>query len=508
MIRVSQWTEIRRMYYVDHVSQREIARRFKIDVKTVRRALSRNTDPSTWKANRRPRPRLLDPHREAIVGWLKQQPKLTAKRVGRLLVEGSTVSVLPSERTVREYVALLKKELNKPEAFVHRTHLPGETMEVDFGQDWVTINGRDVKVHFLVVTLPASNAYFAKAYLCEKLECLLDGVLQAFRYFGGLPKRVVFDNTPLCVKRVLKGTDRLETRRFEAFRGSFPFAAEYCAPAKGNEKGSVEGGVKYVRHNCLQPQPDVESLEALNAAILAELERDLPLRRHPDGGTCAEALAAERQALRPLPLHLPEACVTETRVVNKFGHVKHDTVTYSVPTEYVRQPATVKVFAETIRIAVGDKVVAEHPRLFQRKAMSLALDHVLDTLEFKSRAAPEATAVRLADLPAVFEELRQALHGRTRHANREWVQVLKLLRTHPLDVLEGAVETALMQDTPRLAAIEMLLRQRTQGPSLIPPAVPLMGRDDLRALDVPPADLSAYDALDRADGNGDGEEVA
>ncbi len=184
-------------------------------------------------------------------------------------------------------------------------------------------------------------------------------------------------------------------------------------------------------------------------------------------------------------------------------------MTYSVPAELVRKPATVKVFAEMVQVAIGDRVVAQHPRLFQRGAMSLSLDHILDTLERKSRAAPEATAVYLADLPAVFETLRQELHRRTDHANREWVRVLKLTRTHPLDVLEGAVEAALLADTPRLAAIEMLLRQRSRGPALVPPAVPLADREDLGAMDVPAADLSAYDALDRTGGvDSDGEEVA
>ncbi len=509
VIRVSQWSEIRSLYFVEHVPKREIARRFEIDIKTVRRAIRRADGPESWKEERSGRGRRLDPHRGVVIGWLREQPKLTAKRIGRLLVERGLLETPAAGRTLREFVAEVKGELFAAEAFVHRTHVPGETMEVDFGHEDVVIGGRELKAHYLVVTLPASNAYFAKAYSRETLECLFDGVLRAFRYFGGMPKRVVFDNTSLCVKRILRGPDRLETKRFEGFRGAFPFSAEYCAPGKGNEKGSVETGVKYVRRNCLQPLARFDSMDALNAAILAELERDLPLRRHPDGGSCAEALSAERQALRPLPLHVPEACVMEARIVNKFGHVQHDTVTYSVPAEHVRKPATVKVFAEMVQVSIGDRVVAQHPRLFQRGALSLSLDHILDTLERKSRAAPEATAVYLADLPAVFETLRQELHRRTDHANREWVRVLKLTRTHSLDVLEGAVEAALLADTPRLAAIEMLLRQRSRGPALVPPAVPLADREDLGAMDVPAADLSAYDALDRTGGvDSDGEEVA
>ena len=118
-----------------------------------------------------------------------------------------------------------------------------------------------------MATLPASNVYFAKAYPLERLESLLDGIESAFTYFGGVVERVVLDNTSLAVKQVLAGRDRAETEAFAAFRGAYPFRAEYCAPAKGWEKGSVETGVKYVRNLVFRPRPNVESWAALNALI-------------------------------------------------------------------------------------------------------------------------------------------------------------------------------------------------------------------------------------------------
>ena len=79
-------------------------------------------------------------------------------------------------------------------------------MEVDFGESWAEVAGVPCKVKYLVATLPYSNVYFAKAYPLERLESLLDGIASAFA----------------------------------AFRGAYPFRAEFCAPAKGWEKGSVE----------------------------------------------------------------------------------------------------------------------------------------------------------------------------------------------------------------------------------------------------------------------------
>ena len=79
---------------------------------------------------------------------------------------------------------------------MHRSVLPGTTMEVDFGESWVEMAGAPCKVKYLVATLPYSNAYFAKAYPVERLESLLDGIESALRYFGGVVERVVLDYVP------------------------------------------------------------------------------------------------------------------------------------------------------------------------------------------------------------------------------------------------------------------------------------------------------------------------
>ena len=167
--------------------------------------------------------------------------------------------------------------------YVHRSVPAGTTMEVDFGESWAEVAGVPCKVKYLVATLPYSNVYFAKAYPLERLESLLDGIESAFTYFGGVADRVILDNTSLAVKQVLAGRDRLETEAFAAFRGAYPFRAEFCAPAKGWEKGSVETGVKYVRNLVFRPRLAVESWAALNALLITELEADLPARHLDDG---------------------------------------------------------------------------------------------------------------------------------------------------------------------------------------------------------------------------------
>lgn len=298
---MSQWAEIRHMHVVGKVPKKEIARRLGVDVKTVRRALEREGPPlrrATPKRGRR-----LAPYRERIEGWLRAEPKLTAKRIGKLLVP--LVGPVPA-RTVRTYVAEIRAQLYPREAYVHRSPAAGEVMEVDFGESWAVIGGRARKVKFMVVTLPYSNVYFAKVYPVERLECLLDGMHEGFVYLGGVPGRAVLDNTSSVVKKILKGRDRDVVEAFTAFRGAYPFGVEFCAPRKGWEKGSVEGGVKYVRNNTFLPMPEAESFEELNAQLLVELEADQEGRLVADGRPVREAWAQERESLRALPAYPPE----------------------------------------------------------------------------------------------------------------------------------------------------------------------------------------------------------
>ena len=72
---MTQWAEVRHLHLVEDVPKREIARRLKLDVKTVRRAISQPTPPERVSP---PRPSSLDPWRERITQWLREEPKVTA----------------------------------------------------------------------------------------------------------------------------------------------------------------------------------------------------------------------------------------------------------------------------------------------------------------------------------------------------------------------------------------------------------------------------------------------
>ena len=101
---MTNWTEVRRLHFEEGVPKKELARRFERDIKTIRRALSRAQD----ELESARRPRRLDPYRDEIAGWLREDPEVTAKDVcERLLPRLGPIS----DRTVRKFVAELREDL-------------------------------------------------------------------------------------------------------------------------------------------------------------------------------------------------------------------------------------------------------------------------------------------------------------------------------------------------------------------------------------------------------------
>jgi transposase len=465
-----------------------LARRFGRDVKTIRRALLATEAPLARRTP--PRGRLLDPLEDLVRGWIESEPKITARRVAVLV---RREGVVIGDRAVAKYVKWMRESIRPKESFVHRTDRPGATLEVDFGETRAVVGGAERRIYLFVATLVWSNAIFACAFPSKRTECWLEGMARAFTWLGGLPERVVGDNDTTLVARVEGGRERVERAGFSAFRGELNLGADFCSPGRGNEKGSVEGAVRYVKANCFVPQPVVGDLAELNELILRELGEDQGRRRVADGRTVAEALEAEREHLRALPDRWPATCRQEPRLVNKYGHVRADRVTYSVPIEHAYRPCMVRLYPERVEIAGGAEAVAEHARSY--RAADLVLDplHVLPLLAKKARAASEASA--LAALPEVFWRQRAQLAERVgaNKGDREWVQTLLLARASSLSEVEAALELALERGTPRLASVEGILRA-TSGSVWSPARVPLAD-EELAAVTVAEPELALYDAL-------------
>jgi transposase len=259
--------------------------------------------------------------------------------------------------TVRLYVA--SRRLKSKEMFVPLSHEPGMA-QADFGQAQVRIKGNLCDAHFFVMQLPFSDAVFAKAYPCENTEAFADGHQAAFSFFEGVPLRILYDNTTIAVKKILKDGRREQTTGFIELRSHFLFEEAFATVARGNEKGGVENLVGFVRRNFMVPLPNFESFEALNDHLAACCKRrQLKIvRGHTE--TVGERLAKE--SFRPLPSIPYDACRVQSGMVTSCGLVRFQNNDYSVPTTIGQQKVWIKGFVDRVVISFEDKVVAIQSR--------------------------------------------------------------------------------------------------------------------------------------------------
>jgi hypothetical protein len=211
-----------------------------------------------------------------------------------------------------------------------------------------------------------------------------------------------------------------------------------------NEKGQVETLVGFARRNFLVPVPCLHGgLEGLNARLEADCRADLRRRLRRKPATKAELLAEEHAAMLPMPAEAFVAARVERPLADSLSLVGFDTNDYSVPTEFAHRRVTAIGTVDTVRIAVGDRVVATHRRSWGREGVCYDPVHDLALLERKPGALNFAAPLEDWELPVCFGVLRRRLEAEFGGAGtRRYIKVLRLLEWAKPAKLTGAVERA------------------------------------------------------------------
>jgi transposase len=148
-----------------------------------------------------------------------------------------------------------------------------------------------------VMRLNYSKARFVVAFPFQKQEAFFEGHIQAFHFFGGVPRRITYDNLKTAVFRILEGHHRQEQRAFTAFRSYYLFESNYCTPAQGHEKGGVESDVGYAQRNFFAPIPKAKDFAELNAVLHQACLNDMQRSVRGENRTVAEVWQSEKPSL-------------------------------------------------------------------------------------------------------------------------------------------------------------------------------------------------------------------
>ena len=230
------YAAVRRSVYVEGLSERAAARRFGLARETVRKMLRYRLPPGY----RRAKP-IRCPKRDAFIGVIdhiltddQQRPKKqrhTAKRIWeRLCVEHAFTG---GYTIVKDYVC--RQKLGGQERCVPLAHPPGDA-QADVGEALVVIDGVACKAHYLVVDLPHSDDAFVQAFPAETTEAFCEGHNAAFRYFGGVPRGIVYDNTTLAVAKMLGDGTRQRTQSFSERHSHYLFDESLRTAGEGQRQ--------------------------------------------------------------------------------------------------------------------------------------------------------------------------------------------------------------------------------------------------------------------------------
>ncbi len=494
MLTVEQYEFIRTGYRVYGLSISELAKRTGHSRNTVRKVI-RQEYTGYSPRTKQPLP-VLDQYTEVIENWLKQdreQPRKqrhTARRIyNRLRKEHGYQG---SETSVRRHVRQVKARLglNNNHAYVPGLPDPGMEAEVDWGDFVATIAGETKRCKLFCMRPKYSAKCFVRAYHGERQQALFDGHIRGFFFFGGVFRRLIYDNMTPAVQKVLKGKKRLEQDSFARFRSYYTFESVFCNRGEAHEKGGVENLVGFARRNFLVPVPRVNSLEELNEHLLQEC---MSYGKHTVTGrenTVEELFEQEKEHLLNLPEKPYSNISAASGKVDHYSTVIVDKNRYSVPVEFTGFRVNVQLEVDRVAIFYDNQKIAEHVRAYGNNKWLLKPDHYLDLLH--KRPGAFATARPIKQWRSHWPENHERLLRRLEQAQgaskgtKDFIEVLMLYRKHDPEVVREAIDRALLAGVSSAEAVKHLIGSRE--PEEVPESLQTWPS-------FPEADISGYSRL-------------
>lgn len=456
VVGMSLYSQIREAY-TSGESQRSIAKRLGVSRQTVKKYCEGEIMPGVRKEYLRV-PRVVTPEIENFIhGCLEadQEEGLrkqthTAKRIYDRLV--SEQNFTGSYSIVRRVVHEMKAQYIPAQADMPLEHDPGDAIQIDWGEATIYLQGERKVVQIFCGRLCYSCDIFVMACLSQNAESFLEAQQKMFDHFGGVPRRLIFDNGKVGVKEGF-GLHAIAQDYYRMFAAHYVFATDFCNIASGNEKGLVENLVGYGRSNFLVPVPKVDSMDALNALLLEGcLQYRNNHRVQGRSQSVRDMYLTDKAYLHPIAPYRYETARIATPSVGDYSTVRFDRNEYSVPVRFLRKTVTVKGYANKVIIICDQDTVVTYDRLMGQGNTTYKLEHYIGLLERKPRSVFQAKPVRQTVKKELLELGRQLPGG-----NKDMVRLLRMCVDYGEDRVIFAVNSIPAGITPTVDIIRSYL---------------------------------------------------
>jgi transposase len=368
----------------------EIARRTGHSRGTIRKYLSSQVPPASKKRTKKPSK--LDGYRDYIISRLQEYP-LSAKRIYREIQDRGFTG---RYTIVKDFVRDVRPKVGVPAIYRYETK-PGIQAQVDWGEcGRIEIDGKSRKLYCFTMVLGYSRMRYVEFTLSIDVHTLIQCHLNAFRYFGGCTKEILYDNMKQVVlKRAPVSSDSIWNSQFEDFFNHYGFVPRLCRPYRPQTKGKIENSVGFVKRDLLLGS-EFGSFSDLNfqaqkwiARINSDVHgttNEIPLER------------LKKEGLKKFDLVPPyNIILRESRKISPDSYISYLGNRYSVPYRFAGRDCLLQISDKTLAVVVGREVICTHEIHQGHGKVSRNKEHfkglLSEILKQNSCPRPKCTAV-------------------------------------------------------------------------------------------------------------------
>jgi hypothetical protein len=389
---------------------------------------------------------------------------------------------------LKDYLRTRRPE-SEPKAYLSLEFLPGQAAQVDWG-DFGDPFGWGRKLWCFVMVLCWSRMLYLEFTFSANLESFLRRHENAFRFFGGVPQEIWYDNLATAVAERKQKLIRFNPK-FLSYSGFHGFKPVACNLAAGHEKGRVEDGVKYIRCN-FWPGRSFQDTGDLNGQAFGWRDQFANKRLHASLRKIPELVFGEETPqLRVWREGFDTDEVRSLKASPQF-RVSFDANDYSVPWRLSGRVLTVRADDHAVNFYSGPKRITAHPRSWQKAQEIVNAKHKDGLLETKPGASPHTEIEAVKALGPHAVRYLEFLSAGTRSLRSELARLMTLITIYGSEAVEKIIGRALELGIVGSDHLERLLEQ-SENPAAQP--APLKLSDPRLVLPPQTPDLRAYDSL-------------
>lgn len=423
-----------------------------------------------YGANTAQQPHPFDPYLDQIKRWVR-------KKYSHVVISTLLRQRIPdgpcSESTVRRYIQSRLHQFRP--AIMTREHLPGNSLEVDFGYAGLTLpdyGEKPRKTWYFSARLASSRHAYRVSVHSQNQYVFFNCIIEALEFFGGTPRRIVPDNLKAAVVKAAFYEPAVN-RVFRKLALHYGFMISPCLPRTPKHKGGVENDIKYIKNNFapvfLEQQKDL----GRDIPLLADMNQALQKwANNTAGNRIVKGVGAspwemfhgfEKEALRPLPEKRWDPVTIRECTVGADWRIRFDKSFYSVPHEHIGEKVTIIADRLSVCIFLNNNEIARHPRSPEPFAyLQKAFHAPPEKAAYMSttREMLVKTAASMGD--AVRDVAVRILSDKAVDGLRPVRGILRLAEHYSAVRLEKACARALAMDTVSYASLKSILENKLE----------------------------------------------